>query len=244
MKQINRLLPALAAIPMVLLRVLQNRTGFDDAGLSIPGNFPGIALRVLLIGIVVFFIIAYRAQPSRRSERAALSETFRFEGNSFAVSCAVAGSFLLFFAGVGTLVGYGSLHTVLLAPLAVTSALCLLYAVFGLYRGNTVQGIALLAPVCSLVVYLILLYRADASNPVLAQIYMEVLAAAALTYTALELAAFAFRDGSRRGWLTMASLSVILAFTAAADGGSPARAAFFVGSALVALGFLAATDVE
>ena len=134
------------------------------------------------------------------------------------------------------------MRVTLLTPLAVAAALCLLYAVFALYRGAAVQGVALLVPVCALAVYLILLYRADAFDPVLARTCVELLAVAALTFSALERAAFAFRNGSPRVFLPACAMSVVLALCAAAEGGGFARLALFLGGALVEAGFLLAAE--
>lgn len=244
MKKINRLLAALFAVPAVLLRVIQNRTGFEETGLAVPLNVPGLLLIVLFVAAAAYFTVAARALPGRRANAASLEKAFRLEGNMPGVACAVSGSFLLLLAAAAVVLGRGSLKTLLLAPLAAVSALCLLYAVFALYRGGEVRGVALLVPVCALVVYLIFLYRADAADPVLARIYVEILAASALSFSALELAAFAFRNGSPRLWFPLASVTAILCLAAAADGGSPARLAFFIGSALVELGFLASFELS
>ena len=244
MKKASRLLPALFAVPAVLLRVVQNRSGFDGAGLAVSGSVPGVALCVLLAAAAAYFIFAARALPTRQSRRLTLPEAFDFAEDPLAAAIVATGALLLLLAGAAAALGYGSLRTALPAPLAIASAPCLLYAVFGLRRGGTVRAAALLVPVCALAVYLVLLYRADASNPVLAQIYVEILAVAALTCTALELAAYAFCDGSARMWQSAASLSALLSLTAAADGGSVARTAFFIGSAFVTLGFLTAAKLE
>lgn len=242
MKKYNRLLAALLAVPAVLLRVIQNRTGFEETGLAVPLSLPGLLLLVLFIAAAAYFFVAARDLPGRRGRSASLEGAFHLEGNTLGVACAVAGAFLLLLSAAAVVMGRGSLGTILLAPLAAVSALCLLYAVFALYRGGEVKGVALLVPVCALVVYLIFLYRADAADPVLARVYVEILAASALAFSALELAAFAFRNGSPRLWFPLTSMTAILCLTAAADVGSPARMAFFIGGALVELGFLAAFE--
>ena len=143
-----------------------------------------------------------------------------------------------------TLLGGASLAQLLLALFTVAGALCVLYAAFALYRGHAVQGLALLAPVCCLVVYAVFIYRTDASNPVLAQIYVEILAIALLTCSALERAAFAFDNGSPRLYLCTNVMAFTFALAAAAEGKSLSAALLFGGWALVELGFLLAFSAE
>ena len=101
-----------------------------------------------------------------------------------------------------------------------------------------------MVPACALIGFLIVLYRLDASDPVLRKIYIEILAASALAYSAIERAAFVFRNGAPRIYLPVSAMAVVLSVTAAAERRSPAFALFFAGSALLELGFLAALDAE
>ena len=241
MKKSNWLILMLFAVAAAGLRVWQGLSGFDEAGLAIRGSLPGILLPAVLALAAAYFILSARSLPARGTARG-LTETFRFEGASSA--CAVTGAFLILVGAAASVMSGGrSTQTLLLAVFAMAAAVCLLYAAFALYRGNEVQGVALLVPVCCLVVYLVFLYRADASDPVLARIYVEILAAALLTVGSLELAAFAYRAGSPRVYVPVNALAVILAVTAAAERQSLASLLLFTGCALIALGFLAAEDI-
>ena len=67
-----------------------------------------------------------------------------------------------------------------------------------LRRKAEFPGVALLVPVCAMVLALILFYREHAADPILRHYYVETLALAALTVLLLEFAAFAFRGGAPR----------------------------------------------
>ena len=226
------------------LRALQCRTGFDAAGLPVGGALLRAAVPCILLLAVAYFALAARALPAKRGECGGLAQNFRFSGNSAAAACAIIGVFLVMLGAAASALGRGSLRQSVLAVVGAAGAVCTLYAVFALYRDGDARGTVLLVPVCSLVVYLVFLYRADASNPVLAGIYVEVLALAALTYSALERAAFAFRNGTPRLYFPVSAASVVLALTAAAERRSLAAVLLFTGCAFAELGFLAAAGFK
>lgn len=233
-----------AALAAAVLRAVQWRTGFDEAGLAVMGNLPGVLLPAVLLLTAAYAVFSARKLPAKRGEAGDLAGGFCFAGNMPAVLCAVAGVFLVVFGAALRLLGGAALADFLLGVFAVVAALCVLYAVFALYRGNEVQGVALLVPVCCLVVYMIFLYRSDASDPVLARIYIEILAVAFLTYAALERAAFAFRAGSPRACRIAGAMACVLAAAAAGEFKSPAATLLFGGCALTELGFLCAEKFE
>ena len=228
---------ALAA-PAAALRLWQLGSGFDSAGLPVRGNLPGILLTVLLAGAAAYFIYTARRLPAQRDAVGGLSDRFSFRGGA-AVGCAVAGTFLILLgAAAAVLFSTRGLSTLLLAMFAAAAAFCLLYVTSALRRAQEPQGTALLVPVCCLVVYLIFVYRADAVDPVLARVWVELLALSALTLSTLELAAFAFRGGAPRVFVPACALALILSVTAAAECRSLASAALFLGSALLSFTFL------
>lgn len=237
MKKTDKLVCVVCGAAAALLRAGQMLTGFDETRLPVKGNLCGTALPFVLLAAAVYFVLSAWKLPAKRDESGDLAEQFHFAGNMPATMFAVAGSFLTALGAAASLPGGASLGQLLLGLFTIVGALCVLYAVFALYRGTAVEGVALLAPVCCLVAYAIFLYRADASNPVLAQIYVEILAIAALTYSALERAAFAFRNGSPRACLPANAMAAILALAAAAELKSPASAMLFCGWALAELGF-------
>lgn len=228
------------------LRALQCRTGFDEAGLPVGSAVVRAAVPCVLLLAAGYFVLAARALPAKRGESGGLAEIFHFSGNTASAACAIVGAFLVMTGAAAVAVGRGSLRqgALVLAALGAAGAVCTLYAVFALYRSGDAQGTALLVPVCCLVVYLIFLYRADASDPVLAGVYVELLALAALTYSALERAAFAFRNGAPRVCFAAGALSIVLALAAAAEGRSLAAVLLFAGCAFVELSFLAAAEFD
>lgn len=241
MKKMDWLMLALFAAAAAGLRAAQMMTGFDAEGLPISGNLPGTLLPFVLLAAAAYFVLTARKLPAQSNVTGALADRFLFQDMT-AVTAAVAGSFLLLASAAATVMGYGSLRHVLLTTFAVAAALSLLYTVFSLYRGNAVQGIVLLVPVFCLVVYLVFLYRADAADPILAGIYVELLAASALTLSSLELAAFAFLGGAPRVFLPAGAMALVLSIAAAAERKSLAVSLLFLGCALLELGFLAAAD--
>lgn len=226
------------------LRALQCRTGFDGAGLPVGSAMLRAGVPCVLLLAAAYFVLAARVLPAKRGECGSIAENFHFSGNAAAAAYAIAGAFLVMAGVVALALGRGSLRqgALALAAAGAVGGACALGTVFVLYRDVDVRGTVLLIPVCSLVVYLIFLYRADASDPVLAGIYVEILALAALTYSALERAAFAFRNGSPRLYFSVSALSVMLAVTAAAECRSVAAVLLFAGCAFVELGFLAAAE--
>ena len=226
------------------LRLWQTLAGYEESGLARRGFLPGLLLPAVLLAAAAYFAVSAHSLPDRRTDALRLGKDFRFEGNLPAAFCTVAGSFLVMLGGglLYALSASGGAVTVLLALFAVVSAACVLYAAFALRRGNEPQGIALLVPICALVVFLVFVYRADASDPVLARTYVEILGIAALTLSAAQRAAFAFGGSSPRRYVPISAAALLLAVAAAAEGGGLPRLALFVGCAAVELGFLAAAD--
>ena len=225
------------------LRIWQTLAGYEESGLARRGFLPGLFLPAVLLAAAAYFAVSARSLPDRRADALRLGKDFRFEGNLPAAFCTVAGSFLVMLGGgLYTLSASGGVVTVLLALFAVASAACVLYAVFALCRRNEPQGLALLVPICALVVFLVFVYRADATDPVLARTYVEILGIAALTLSAAQRAAFAFGGSSPRRYVPISAAALLLAVAAAAEGGGLPRLALFVGCAAVELGFLAAAD--
>ena len=98
----------------------------------------------------------------------------------------------------------------ILSVFLAVGAACLLYATTELRRKAEFPGVALLVPVCAMVLALILFYREHAADPILRHYYVETLALAALTVLLLEFAAFAFRGGAPRLLMPASTMSVIL----------------------------------
>jgi len=247
MKKLDYCVLGLAACAAAGLRVGQMLTGFDADGLPVPGNLFALLLPVLLVMSAAFFAVRARKLPALREdgEGLVLEQSFRFSGNKAALLCTVTGAFLVVASAAAALAGYSQgLRLPLLSVASAVAGLSLLYVVFALSGGKPVQGGALLLPVCVLIVYLILLYRSDASNPVLGQIYIEILAAASLTLGTLELAGFAFHCGAPRVFMPCCAMVPILLLALAAERRSFSSLLLCLGCALLALGFLLAAEMK
>ena len=241
MKKLTWMLLALFTLAAAGLRVLQNRTGFESTGLAVPGNLPALLLFAVLALAAACFLWASRSLPAQRDVTGGMLDCFPFR-ETLSLMCAVAGIFLTF-AGAALLLPSGG-TSVLLAPLVLVGGGALFYVVFSCRRGTEPRSVALLAPALAMALYLVFVYRADAANPVLMRIYMEILALCALTLTAMERAAFAYRNGAPRIYVPLSAMSVVLALTAATDQKSLPVTLLFAGWALVELGFLAEAKFE
>lgn len=227
------------------LRAWQTLAGFEESGLARRGFVPGLLLPAVLLAAAAYFVWDGRTLPPRRADALRLARDFRFADNMPAVFLAVAGPFLVMLGSVLFVrAAGGTAVSLLLAAFAVAAALSVLSVVFALYRGNEAQNLALLVPICALVVFLIFIYRTNASDPVLARTYVETLAVAALTLSAAQRAAFVFGGSAPRRFVPLGALSALLALTAAADGSGLSHIALLVGSAAIELGFLTAAAFE
>ena len=157
----------------------------------------------------------------------------------------VLGSFALIGSAVCSLVfSLRTTLTMILPVFLAVGAACLLYATTALRRKAEFPGVALLVPVCAMVLALILFYREHAADPILRHYYVETLALAALTVLLLEFAAFAFRGGAPRLLMPASTMSVILCAAALAARPTLAEILFYAGGACIALGIGAAADFD
>jgi hypothetical protein len=99
------------------------------------------------------------------------------------------------------------------------------------------HGAVLLAPVVCLVVRLVLVYRQDSTNPVLAAFWVEVLALVLTILALYRLSAFAYGAGRTRRFVLYAVPAVTLSLASLADGGL-STVLFNGGAALTLTGFL------
>lgn len=250
MKKINWLALPVCTAAALVLRVWQVRTGFEETGLPIRGSLPGLLLPLVFLAGALFFAVTAHSLPAKADCAGTIAARFPFR-DALPLTAAVAGAFLLLGSAAASLTGHGRDAFTPLAPLAALAALCYLYAVAALRRGKNAQGLALVLPVCALIAALILLYRGDASDPVLAHIYVELLALAALTLCAVLFSAFAYADGAPRFFAPACEAAVLFCVPAALDqflflgkDQGLAGALFFAGGALLALALLAAADWE
>lgn len=234
-----------AALGAAALRLVQLRTGFDADGLAVRGCFAAVALPLLLAAAAVYFLLSSRSFTVRRETGGTMRDSFFFDGAP-CLFCCGAGAVLVLLSCVLAFLGDRSPLGLLLLILGLCAGLAVLYAVRTLRRGDpfALGGVALLAPVCFLVLQLALLYRTSAADPVLARTYVPLLALAALTFSSLERAAFAFTPGAPRRYVPAAATAVVLTLCALADLPALPVSAGLAGFALIELGFLGAADFD
>ena len=241
MKKLNWLLLILFSAAAAFLKILEVRTGFDEAGLPVGGK-ASLALPLVLIAAAAVFVLPARSYPAQRDLVGGMDEYFDF-AETLPVMLCVLGAFALFASAAASLLfSSRSLLTILLAVFRVAAGASVIYALFALRRGDPISGVVLLTPVYALVLQLIFVYRATAVDPVLAHFYVEILALAALTAGFLEFSAFAFRNGAPRIFLPLAAMAVILCVCTAAGTRELSSLLFYPGFALISLGYCAAAD--
>ena len=228
-----------AAAALSLLRLLSVR--FDADGLPVPMDLNTMVLPAVLVVAAVIAVIMARRYPAQRELCGSMDLYFAFDRSTLAVLLMVLGSFALIGSAVFSL---RTTLTMILSVFLAVGAACLLYATTALRRKAEFPGVALLVPVCAMVLALILFYREHAADPILRHYYVETLALAALTVLLLEFAAFAFRGGAPRLLMPASTMSVILCAAALAARPTLAEILFYAGGACIALGIGAAADFD
>lgn len=239
------------------LRLLQWRTGFEpDTGLPVPGTPFGAVTAALAVLALVLCALLGKKLPQEK-EGAPLFPASFAAADPGILTLAVAGVFLMgasgladIAAGLGIqgLPGMAALSAavrreqLILGALTLAAAACLFPAVPACHMGTRetprpFSGALLLAPVVCLVVRLVLLYRQDSSNPVLAAYWVELLALVLVILALYRLAAFAYGAGRTRRFTLYAVPAILLCLGALADGGL-SSILFNGGAALTLTGFL------
>lgn len=233
-----------AAAALARLRLLA--VGFDADGLPVPMDLNTMVLPAVLVVAAVIAVIMARRYPAQRELCGSMDLYFAFDRSTLAVLLMVLGSFALIGSAVCSLVfSLRTTLTMILSVFLAVGAACLLYATTALRRKAEFSGVALLVPVCAMVLALILFfYREHATDPILRHYYVETLALAALTVLLLEFAAFAFRGGAPRLLMPASTMSVILCAAALAARPTLAEILFYAGGACIALGIGAAADFD
>lgn len=225
----------------VLLRILEVRTGFDEAGLPV-GSFASYALPLALLAAALIFVLLARSYPAQRDLSGGMGEYFDFSATPCVMLCVLGAFALIAGAVLGVVAPLRTLPVILLSVLQLAAGASVIYTLFVLRRGGAPAGVVLLTPVYALVLQLIFVYRATAVDPVLSHFYVEILALAALTAAFLECSAFVFRNGAPRIFVPLASMAVILCFCTAAGTRELSSLLFYPGFALILLGYCAAAD--
>lgn len=253
------LLPLLAAAggaAAAVLRLMQNRTGFEpDTGLAIPGNVFALLVPVLLAALGLALWLAARSVPDEREDPPASFEAAFAAPFTLPVTLAVAGVFLIALSGLWQFYEVLALSAgragIAGGVTALVTAAGLLPAAVCCRSGGRRESdsgdlppaqavnpnLLLLAPVC-LVVRLVLTYREISINPSLGAYYVQVLALVMMTLAFYRLSSFGFRAGRSRRFALYASWGIVLCLTALADGQSVDAALLCGGGAAALMGFL------
>lgn len=254
---------ALGGCVAFVLRLLQNRTGFEpDTGLPIPGSFAAMALLAVLLGLGVILLGLSRLLPSGEEEA-----VFPFPAeNPGLLTLPMMGVFLMALSGLADLaecfgvlpegiaasqhalygvlreggLGFSAASQGLMGVLSLLAAASLFWALLACRRGDVkAPANALLLPVAALVIRVVLTYRVDSVNPSLQLYYMELLALVFLTLGFYRLSSFAFQAGRTRRFGFYAGAAVILSVASLADGSAYLSSLLlYAGGALTLLGFL------
>ena len=240
-----------------VLRLLQWRVGFEpDTGLPVPGAPFGAATALLAVLVMVLSGLLSRRLP-KESEGTPLFPQGFSTPEAGLLTLAVAGVFLMAVSGLADMAaglgvqglpGMAALSAVsrreqlILGVLTAVSAVCLFPAVAACRLRP--DGMArpfsgtLLAPVVCLVVRLVLVYRQDSANPVLAAYWVELLALVLVILALYRLSAFSCGAGRTRRFVLYAVPAAALCLGALADGGALSSLLFNAGAALLLTGFL------
>ena len=241
-----------------VLRLLQWRVGFEpDTGLPVPGAPFGAATALLTVLVLVLSGLLSRRLPKETEGTPLFPQGFS-TAEAGLLTLAVAGVFLMAVSGLADMAaglgvqglpGMAALSAVsrreqlILGALTVVSAVCLFPAVAACrLRPNQgarpFNGTLLLAPVVCLVIRLVLVYRQDSANPVLAAYWVELLALVLVILALYRLSAFSCGAGRTRRFVLYAVPAVTLCLGALADGGALSSLLFNGGAALLLTGFL------
>ena len=229
------------SLAAVLTRFLHLRAGYDAQGLPVDGA-AACVLPILLIAAAAFFFLSARSYPAQRELCGSMEEYFDFS-RTLSVTLSVLGAFVLIAAAaLSVILPLRTTLSVLLAVFWFASGASVIYVLFSLRRGSEPVGVVVLTPVYALVLQLIFAYRASAADPILDHSYLEILAISALTAAFLEFAAFVFRNGAARIFAPLAAISFLLCCCCMADRNDLLTSLFFLGFALILLGYGTAAD--
>ena len=203
---------------LLALRWAQLKSGFDpETGLSLR-SVPGLVLAAALILLIVAeAALCFRMRRGKYSYDGAFRPMEKHN-----LPMLAAGVLLL--AGGSLLLGAAGLAGGGMSALAVAAAAMGVLAAGGILlfarqvRSGEGRVFPLLPAMVFSVLFLLLVYLPEESNPVLARYYLPVLAAAALACAFYQLAGFACREASLRWFLFFGDLAVPFSLAALADG--------------------------
>jgi glucan phosphoethanolaminetransferase (alkaline phosphatase superfamily) len=261
------LLALLGGAAAFALRLMQNRTGYENStGLPIAGNhFAGALIFLLVLFTALFFVMAHRLPGEKADSALSFSNCFRTTGAGIP-TVLVLGAFAWIVSGglsiYGGLMQSGAASAVyttatgsgVLTPrlslvvgcLCIFAGVCLLPVISacrfqGRHAAPSAKAgavSAILLSIACLVVLLIITYREDSINPSLSVYYVELLAQAGLILLLYRISSFAYHEGRTRRFTLYSMLSTMLCFATLADSHSLAITIFYAGGILLSMGFL------
>lgn len=225
-----------AGVILFILRLIQNRTGFDAVtGLAQP-TIVGTVLPVCLI-LVAIIEIAVNWKLSKSSPGFAS----HFSPPEKWLPLSVTGSGLFMAGGLlqtaDAITRQTGIRAVATGLLACLSGISFLIFIRQQRQGTTIHSIMTLPGMAFGVLLVLNTYLNVTTDPVLPRYYITVLAATAAAASFSQLAAFFRKEGSPRRFTLIGNLAVILCLTAMADG-TIGEALTYGGIALTLLSFL------
>lgn len=218
---------------LLSLRWAQLKTGFDPAtGLS-RHSVPGIILAALIFFLAAAeAVLAFRLPGGKRT----YANCFDPIGQSH-LPLLAAGSLLLCIGAV-LLPGWGTLEIAAAAAAACSAAGFIFFARI-VRSGADVKVFPLLPAMIFSVLFLLVIYLPEESNPVLARYYLPVLSAALIACSFYQLAGLTLRECRLRWFVFLGDLTVPLCLASMADcTGHLGRMLVYFGCALVLTVFL------
>lgn len=225
---------------LLCLRWAQLKTGFDpDTGLSLP-SLPGTILAAAVAFLaVVECVLSFRGVPGGKHTFLNCFE----QPERRDLPLLVAGSLLICAGGV-LLPGWSTL-AIVSAVLAAASAAGFILLARQLRSGSQPRTLCLLPAMFLSVLFLLMVYLPEESNPVLARYALPVLAAALIACAFYHLTGLTCREGSLRWFVFFGNLSVPLSLAAMADSaGNPGRTLLWCGCAQTLTVFLVLRRAE
>ena len=204
------LLLLLAVLFCALTRYLPKE---EDPGPAFPADFSTSDARLLTLPVMGVFLIAVSGLLD-------LAAAF-----GISVSLPPASPDVYEDAAAVLTAGFSQKESLLLGILSLLTAAALFAAVTVCRKGGKqapdgepkTSGSLLLLPPAALVIRLVLTYRLDSVNPVLAAYYVELLALVFLTLGFYRLSSFAYKAGRTRRFALYTSAAVVLCLAALAD---------------------------
>jgi len=257
--------PLAGGVVCFLLRLLQNRTGYEpDTGLPIPGSpFSLLVPLALILLAAVLMVMAWRLPED--GDKAPQTFVNSFSAKNDVVAALLVGGSLLWLAsgaleifqalpllGVkhsgGLITAAGTAApalSVFMGALTALSCAAVLPVISACRRGapperNAHLGNLLLVPTSCLLIRVVMTYRADSVNPALSVYYVEILALAFLVLGIYRTSSFAFHSGGTRRFTVYVGCSLLFCVITLADSHTLSASLLYLGGALLSLGFLAA----